>query len=247
MTRGRLTGGRAALGLLAAVLTPSLASAHAEPVKLSIAPFVWVPSLKGELSTDAIAIPLDVGPGDLIGGIKGGAMVHAEASFDHIQASVQTMYVDFHQGSFVPVFGADVRSSLFTVEALAGPRLRRGTIEVVPMVGLRHTRITGTFDAPGLGRLKAARQWQEALLGLELQAPVSPQLSLRTRATYAIGGPSGQHSSDVIVAGSYRLGRSTSLVGGYRWASERVYADGAESLGMELNGRGPIVGVVFEM
>lgn len=232
-------------GFCALIALASPAAGRAENIELSIAPFAWAPTLNGELSEGPIVIPLDASPGDLAGGIKSGGMLHAEAKGQRFQASLQAMYVDFHDHSFAPVFGADVRSTLVTVEMLAGPRIRHGTVEVVPMAGLRHTRITGALDAPGLGTVKIAKRWSEGLAGLEVRARLSPRLTLRARGTAAFAGPPGQSSADLVVAGSRQLTRSISLVLGYRWARETVRADTASSFALQLKAAGPAAGLVI--
>lgn len=242
--RGRTL--RAIQSGIAAVIALSLpATGRAEAIDLSIAPFVWAPTLQGELSKGPIVIPLNANPGDLAGGVKAGGMLHAEASGPKFQASFQAMYVDFHDRSFAPVFEADVRSSLLTAEMLAGPRIRRGTIEVVPMAGLRYTRITGALDAPGLGTVKIAKRWSEGLAGIEVRARLSPRLTLRARGTVAFAGPAGQSSADLNVAGTRQLTRGISLALGYRWARETVGADTASSFGMQLKAAGPVAGLVI--
>lgn len=221
--------------------------AKAEPVAVTVSPFIWAPALKGTLVEGPVTIPLDAGVEDLAGGIKGGAMLHAEARSDRWQGSVQTIYVDFHDQNFAPIMGADVRSSLLTVEALAGPRFSAGNVEFVPLAGLRHTRIRGTFETPALGRLQAGRAWQEGLAGLEVGIPVSRRLSLRARGTVAVIGPSRHRGSDLIAVTRYRLGRSVSLAAGYRWASERIVPGPLKSFGMNLNAKGPLLGLSFDL
>lgn len=229
----------------ALVASASSATCRAEDIDLSIAPFVWAPSLKGELSEGPILIPLDASPGDLAGGIKSGGMLHAEAEGQLFRASLQGMYADFHDRSFAPVFGADVRSSLLTVEMLAGPRIRRGAVEVVPMAGMRHTRVTGALNAAGLGTVKIAKRWSEGIAGLDVKARLSPRFALRARGTVAFAGPAGQSSADLIVAGTRQLTRNFSLALGYRWARETVRADTASSFGMQLKASGPVAGLVI--
>lgn len=236
----RRAGFGAWLGL---ALLPGAAAAQAPSV--AVAPFLWAPSLKGQMSDGPVTIPLDASPGDLAGGIRSGGMLHAEISTRRLHASIQTIYADFHDRQFAPVLGADVRSNLFTVEALAGPVVEAGPVELSPMAGLRHTRIKGVFDAPGMGRLKAGHEWREMLVGLEAKAPVTDSLALRARATVAIDGPRGQDSSDLILAGSYRLSRTVSLAAGYRWASERVHSRRPGSFGMDLDAKGPLLGLVI--
>ena len=220
-------------------------AARAQEPEISVAPFLWGPSLKGQLSEGPITIPLDAGIKDLAGGIKGGGMVHAEVTGRGLHASVQAIYADFHDRRFAPVFGANVRSDLFTLEALAGPVIEAGPVALSPMAGMRHTRIRGVFDAPGMGRLKAGNAWQEALAGLEAKAPLTDNLVLRARATVAVAGPRGQSSSDLILVGSYRLSRAVSLAAGYRWASEKVRSGRSGRFGMNLDAKGPLLGLVI--
>ena len=229
------------------VLSGMSGLARADRPIVSLAPFVWGPSLKGQLNEGPITIPLDAGIGDLAGGIRGGGMLHAEVTSRRIHASVQVIYVDFHDSSFAPILGADVRSTLFTVEALAGPVIAAGPITLSPMVGIRHTRIKGAFEAPGLGKLKAGNDWREGLVGIEAKAPLTVNLTLRTRMTVAVAGPDGQSSSDIIVAGCYRLSRTISLTGGYRWAREKVQPATVGGFGLDLDGRGPLLGLVIDL
>lgn len=77
-------------------------------------------------------------PGDLADGIKAGRMLHAEASGPRFQASSQAIHADFHDPSFAPVFGADVRSSLLTAEMLAGPRTGEGRLRSCRWQGALH-------------------------------------------------------------------------------------------------------------
>lgn len=142
-------------------------------------------------------------------GSRAAAWSHAEVTTRGLHASVQAIYADFHDRRFIPVFGANVRSTLFTLEALAGPVVAAGPVKLSPMAGIRHTRIRGMFDAPGLGRLKAGNDWQEVLVG------------------------------------SYRLSRTVALAAGYRWTSEKVLSRRPGELGMNLDGEGPLLGVLI--
>jgi hypothetical protein len=241
----RLTRFKAAVAALACATTLHSSPALAEDIDFSLAPFVWASSMKGQLSEGPVTIPLDASAGDLAGGIKAGGMLHGEASSRRLNASIQVIYADFHDRSFAPVFGADVRNKLLTVEALAGPRLHAGGVEIVPMAGIRHTRISGAFNAPGLGALRAGKAWSEGLVGLEARVPLSDRLTLRARGTAALVGPGGQQSADFIAAASYRIGNSLSLAAGYRWAEEKVLPDTASSFGMNLKAKGPVLGLVI--
>lgn len=220
-------------------------TARAADRSFSVAPFLWGPALDGQLQEGPIVIPLDAKVSDLAKGIQSGAMLHAEASTKRLHASAQAIYLDFHDERFAPVLDANVRSRLFTMEALVGPRFTRGRAEISPEIGLRYTHIEGRFDAAGLGTLAVGKRWTEGLAGLEAQTAVTERTTLRARATYAFTGPSGQSSSDVIVAGVYRLSERWSIAGGYRWAKETVRPDEASAFGMSLRGKGPVLGLVF--
>jgi hypothetical protein len=232
-------------GAIACAALATSSTALAKDVALSIAPFAWAPAIKGELSEGPIVIPLDASVGDLAGGLKSGGMLHGEAKGERFQASLQAIYVDFHDRSFAPVMGADVRSRLLMVEMLAGPRIRQGPVELVPMAGLRYTRITGTLQAPGLGALQVGRRWSEGLAGLEASARLSPRVTLRARGVVAFAGPAGQSSADLVVAGTRQLSRGVSLALGYRWARETVRSETVDAFGLDLRAKGPVAGLII--
>lgn len=77
--------------------------------------------------------------------------------------------------------------------------------------------------------------------------PINRHLALRGRATTAIDGPRGQSSSDLILAFSYKLSPSISLAAGYRWADEKILPGRNGDFGIDLNGKGPLLGLLIRV
>ncbi|WP_159979103.1 MULTISPECIES: hypothetical protein [unclassified Novosphingobium] len=216
------------------------------PIEVNVVPFVWAPDFKGSMRKGPLAVPLDITAADIAGGVKVGFMGYGDVRTPGFIASGHVLWARFSERSFDPLSGAETRAELTSFEALAGPRIKAGAMEIAPLAGVRHNRLKGVLNPDTPAEIALERGWTTGMVGALVEARVTRSLTLRARGTVGVAGPGDFTSRDLVLLAGYRLAPKISLVGGYRWARERITPRNPESdLGLALDARGPLVALHF--
>jgi hypothetical protein len=238
-----------ATGLCFSVLfSPFAASQTAADRTFEIAPYAWGPALSGEVGLQGAPIPLALDSDDIIKDVEAGAMGILrvrQGNYFAVGEGIWLKYKDPQSGLFLDQ-RADVDLKVASVGVGRSWSLHSGTnkIEISPFVGLQALEIEAAVSGP-LVSATSSNQWLDPVVGLILEAESSNRISLAAKIDITgLGNPDTEQVS-LYGAANYALSDTFALSAGYRWANANYR--GGDGFHMDLNGHGPMVGLVLKM
>jgi hypothetical protein len=217
-------------------------SAEAHRAKITLAPYLWAPTINGRVSLGPLALPLRATPGQLASGLRAGAMGSATIEKDRGFIGIEVIAIDFKRNQFAPVLSQDVAARVISIEGVAGYTFSIGKNLVLrPIAGIRYNSLTvdvGTAPA----NLAVSGAWIEPLVGGVATIRVGERWTVTAKADRGIGGQD-RRSFDARADIDYRLARRVSVFAGYRHTAQYYASSGTPAFTIDLRGDGPIVGL----
>ena len=223
--------------------------AHAaEPVKVTLQPYIWVPTLKGTASLGPVVAPVNVVPKDFADGFQIGGMGRLKVERGGAFVYLDTVIIDYDSRSFRPFFEQPLLSKTRYFDAGIGitrqvqlSKKRAATIS--PQVGVQHLYLLADVDG-NLISARASGQWWSPAVGVAASIPASDDLSVELAANAAGFGLGRSNYQNAEAALKYRLGESWNVSAGYRITKGRF--DSRDGLSIDLDGGGPMVAVAYD-
>ncbi len=267
MTRKVATLAVALYGLLA-IAAPARAQGPA-PVpagtwQIDVAPFVWLPSVAGNITVRGHTIEDDMSIGDILSKSKFpiALMAHAEARNGDFGLFIEPMYMELRFTPSRRNLSADITTQMFFLEfggfwrALQGEVGQSGSGQYWAfdlLAGGRYSDLgnstTLNFHGPVAGISRSSSQslvWVDPLLGARLTLDLSPSWTTMLRAD--IGGFNG--GSDMswqaygLVGYKFEMwGKPTVAFAGFRALSQDYKSSGSAGFRWNNTLYGPILGL----
>lgn len=129
--------------LAAAPLLPVCAEEKGSDIVVKVMPYIWLPTVAGDVALGPLSVPVRVDPSDFAAGIKIGGMGQVRADVDHKFIYVDGIFADYQNANFKPFFGQGVISKIRFGEAGFGitREVRLGgerTMRLSPHLGFQH-------------------------------------------------------------------------------------------------------------
>lgn len=216
-------------------------------VQLIVAPYAWVPTIKGNTALGPLSIPVTVTPGDLAEGIKIGGMGNFRIETKREFLFAEAIIADYDNKRFRPFFGQSLTSKIRFVELGGGLHrtVRIGpdaTLRISPYAGIQYLHI----DSLVTGSLLTATAnggWTNPVAGVIVEVPVSGRLALVGKLDGAGFGITDTDYRSLAVLTDVHITKRLSLNAGYRWAKGHYGND--TGLALDLTGAGPEIGLRF--
>lgn len=211
-----------------------------------VIPYLWAPTIAGDVGLGPIKVPVRVTPASVAGGVKAGFMGHARRDLDDRFAYAEVVAIDFGDPTFAPFFGQPVVANILFTEVGAGLnrkiRLGRTTVlKVSPYAGFQHLYVEAGVS--GALATRAAGSWSSPVVGVTAQLPLSPRFSLDAKVDAAGFGVGNVDYRSLAGALEYRVSRRIGLAVGYR--SARGDYAGGSGLSLDLKGNGPLIALRY--
>lgn len=222
------------------------ASAASLDTGTEVVPYLWAPTLVGNVGLGPAKVPVHITPASVAGGVKAGVMGYARRDLGDRFAYGEVVAVDFGDPAFAPFFGQPVVAKAVFTELGAGLnrtiRLGRTTVlKVSPYAGFQHfyieTRVSGALA------IGAAGSWSSPVIGVTAQLPLTSRFSLDAKLDAAGFGLGRVDYQNLAAALEYRISKRMGLAMGYRTARGK-YAGGT-GLSLDLKGSGPLLAIRY--
>jgi hypothetical protein len=239
------------LFMLAAVLNAQPVIAKDMPaeeqVKITLEPYVWVPTITGTSALGQLEAQVTVKPKDFVEGFKLGGMGRVKIEQRDRFIYVDAIVVDYDNRSFQPFFGQPLRSKIryfdFGIGVTKAVRINeRTSLSLSPRVGIQHLYLTADVNGT-LIVAKSDGKWWSPSAGLTVSLPVTDRLSVDLSADaagFGLGDVDYQNAAFML---KYRLGRHWDATAGYRVAKGRFFSPGG--LSIDVDGKGLMVAIAY--
>ncbi|WP_170775039.1 hypothetical protein [Ruegeria lacuscaerulensis] len=219
----------------------------------ALTPYLWMPSLNGDVSPGprAPTLGVDASFSDLLDELEIGFMIAGSATKDRFGVFGDLQYFDFNSSASTPgpAFSSAVVDTDILIATL-GPEyvaLATQTSELRLAVGLRYydVSIDGSLSAgtvPGR-EVSGGDDWFDGIIGLRGQSYVSEDWYVTGWAF--VGGGGSDFTSDVFGGFGYRVSKTVDVVGGYRYFS--VDREDGDGFVYDVEQHGLLIGVKFKL
>ncbi|MGQ0699348.1 MAG: hypothetical protein ACT4PZ_14015 [Panacagrimonas sp.] len=237
---------------------------------LLIAPFVWVPGIRGPVGTGTTRQSIDLSSSDLLSNAESGAMGYLRWTFGRQFVYFEGVEASFRDEGFDSFFGQDVDSSIVMLEAGYGLDFRmnvsmlpQGHIWLSPYLGVRYASLDvsiGLIDpirtflenpAAALAALQqqvpmeVSEEIVDLALGLFVDVPLTKRLSFLLKldgAGFDLDRSNYWNGSGVL---GYDFSDHWSIFAGYRVARIEAEAGDGNELNLDWRLGGPIGSLVY--
>ncbi|PAU77134.1 hypothetical protein [Halomonas salipaludis] len=235
--------------LLVAVLLTGIFSATvaADTWRGQVTPYVWMPSLAGDIRPTSSAPTLSTRQsfGDILDELDAAFFLHATARRDRLvlfgdisHASLST------SASLAPGVSIEGRARQTSLTAAAGYQVVQAPdLSVDLLAGARLWRARASVDVPALGLSAAeSERWVDPLLAARLRSDFTADWSAIVYADVGGFGVGSDATWQAVGSLNYRLNDALYLSAGYRHLELR-YEDNGTRLDIEMSG--PLLGATW--
>jgi hypothetical protein len=217
-----------------------------------VAPYGWVPGMKGTVGAGRLTAPVDLSVSDVIDqlkeDLKGAAEIHVESGYGPFGVIADLLYLRLQPG--IGPVTVESRATLFELLGMyrvldTGGR-QAGAVTFDVLAGARYYRFSNEISGSAFGLLSAERtnKWIDLVVGARGGVQVTDDLGVFARGDvggFGIGH-SSQQACNVVVGFEYRCCECASLVGGYRWLKiDRESGVGRDRFLLDATLSGPFV------
>jgi len=196
--------------------------ASADEWRFHLAPYLWAAGLNGNTQVGPVNSEVDASFGDLVSLLDIGGMVHFEANNPQWGLFADAMYIKLSDEKNLPrgTLSGEAKTSIFE-----GGVSYRFTPTVEGLLGLRYQKYKLGLTLPGpAGAFSRSQDWTDGFVGVRWM-PVQTD-----KWTVWLRGDVGGGDSDLVwlaaIGAGYRINKTVSLAGGFRYLDTDVSKDG---------------------
>ena len=213
---------------------------------IRLAPYVFLANLDGEASVGQVSASVSLKAPDLFGDTNAGVMGYGQYLFGEAFVYGEGIAMDYHDASFEQLYNADVRSSVFFIEAGGGkiwrPDVLGGTGTVSLYGGVRYVNIDADVALGGLS-MRGAAEWVDPVAGLIVEHPIGDKWTVLAKVDAAGFGMGGSRYASAAMMLERLITTHMDGVVGWRIA-DQDYHSRRDTLALNLQASGPQLGLV---
>ena len=249
---------------------PSAPPAPVDPApwEVSLTPYLWALSLKGDVGVGQVNADVDANFDDILENLNGALILSAEVRKGRFGLLSDTVFANLGDDGATDRLEIDATAN-FLIQTLAGAyrvgawRLAEfesaGSLAVSldPYVGARYTylnaELKGRLDLPELGisarrTAEASEHWIDPIVGLRSNWTLGDRWSLLLGGDVGGTSTSDQYSAEAYGLAGYRFGLFGATTGdlrlGYRVLKQKYEdGDGRRAFEWDMTMHGPVVGL----
>jgi hypothetical protein len=223
--------------------------------QFSASPYLWLSGLKGDVGVSEEVEPVAVDLSffdDILSNLKFAAMGTFDARHGRFVASGDVMYISLKASDNIDIREVDfldveLRSKTFITTATAGYRaVAQDGLSLDVLGGARVNSMTTGLDLTGPQRSfsgSKTKTWVDPIVAVRFQAPIAPNLSVRTYGDIGGFGISSHLTWQLRGELQYDVSSRWSLTGGWRHLKTDYENNGyVYDTAMD----GPILGAVYQ-
>ena len=218
-----------------------------------VAPYVWIPTVTGDIGLGAQGIPLNLNAGDLLDVFEFGGLIRGE--FRHKSGwgvSVDHIFADLGTGFDILIGDVDVSIDAGITEVAIIRRIESGTDSFEPYAGIRHWNAHVTAEIQSFffnGTVEVGDKWTDPIVGLRYIHPMGQRWRLIAQGDIGGFGAGSNFSWNAAAGASYALSRRSQFQVVYRVLSvdrESPAIGGGSPVDLDLSISGPLIGFAYQ-
>jgi hypothetical protein len=218
---------------------PQLKPAAEDGWHFKIAPYLWVPGQKGNVTVRGNSVPVDLSVGEsfeaVIDNFNMAFAFRAELSKEQWSIMADVMYTSLEvtdiftsSGPFVVRQDQGIFEFGAAYEAVNTP-LTKGSADsakfsLAPLAGVRAHYLSLELENSVIGEVSKSKGWVDAFVGVRARLEFSDAFSMVARADIGAGG--ADFTWNALAGIDWRLSPTASVIAGYR-ALDVDYSDGS--------------------
>lgn len=214
-----------------------------------VAPYLWAPSLDGDVGIGQLATSFDVGARDLASKVNAAFMGYLRATREAQFLYIESVGMRFRDPDSEPFFNQNVKSQVLLTEIGYGRHyslkgVGRESLKFQPYIGIRYAELEAEIRSPQQS-LHADENWLDPVLGIITTLPIRNSLALVVKTDAAGFGLGRDRYWNVVGLLQWHWNSRVSFAAGYRMARFDADPGGSNDLQMDLRAEGPMVGVAW--
>jgi hypothetical protein len=261
-----------AAGLVGSPVAAEDAAPASAPWELSVTPYVWALTLKGDVGIGRTEADVDASFSDILDNLNVAAMLELELRKGRFGLLSDTIYANLEDDAATGEDRIRIKATAnMLIQGLAGTyrlgtwqladfaRAGRLAVTVDPYAGARYTyldtELKGSLDLPDLGidarrTTEADKHWVDPIVGLRTTWTLGERFSLIVAGDVGGISTNSQYSAQGVGLIGYRFGLfgqgNANLVVGYRALHQKYEdGDGRSRFDWDVTMHGPIAGLTI--
>lgn len=217
-----------------------------------VAPYVWIPTVTGDIGLGAQGIPLNLNAGDLLDVFEFGGLIRGEVRHKSgWGVSVDHIFADLGTGFNILIGDVDVSIDAAITEVAVVRRIESGADSFEPYAGIRHWNADVTAEIQSFffnGTVEVGDKWTDPIVGLRYLHPMGERWRLIAQGDIGGFGAGSSFSWNAAAGASYALSRRSQFQVVYRVLSvdrESPAIGGGSPVDLDIAIQGPLVGFAY--
>ncbi|MEM6495035.1 MAG: hypothetical protein AAF650_11725, partial [Pseudomonadota bacterium] len=217
-----------------------------------LAPYVWIPSVSGDIGLGAQGIPLDLSAGDLLDVFEIGGLIRGEVRHKSGWGlSADYIFADLGTGFDILIGDADADIDAGILELAVNRRIKSGADAIDVYAGVRHWDADVDVEIDTFlfnDTISVGDQWTDPLVGVRYLHPLSARWRLIAQGDIGGFGVGSDFSWNTAVGVSYAASDHAQFQAVYRALSvdrESPGVGGGSPVDVDITIAGPLIGFAF--
>ena len=218
-----------------------------------VAPYVWIPTVTGDIGLGAQGIPLNLNAGDLLDVFEFGGLIRGEVRHKSgWGVSVDHIFADLGTGFDILIGDVDASIDAAITEVAVIRRIESGRDSFEPYAGIRHWNADVTAEIQSFffnGTVEVGDKWTDPIVGLRYLHPMGERWRLIAQGDIGGFGAGSKFSWNAATGASYALSRRSQFQIVYRVLSvdrESPAIGGGSPVDLDLSISGPLIGFAYQ-
>ena len=217
-----------------------------------LAPYVWIPTVSGDIGLGAQGIPLNLNAGDLLDVFEIGGLIRGEVRHKSgWGVSADYIFADLGTGFDILIGDADADISAGIFELAVNRRIKSGADAIDVYAGVRRWEADVDVDIETFlfsGNITVGDSWTDPLVGVRYLHPISPRWRLIAQGDVGGFGAGSEFSWNTAFGVSYATSDHMQFQIVYRTLSvdrESPGIGGGSPVDVAITISGPLIGFAF--
>jgi hypothetical protein len=192
--------------LVALAVSGASTSAVAQDWDWKVAPYLWGPSIDGDLAVGPLSLPVDAEFSDLLDVLSGAALVHVEASSEANGFFGDLVWMSLEPDDGIATIGGVAEAQIDATILEAGYVRKLSNIDLE--LGLRNWDLELEIDPALFAAVKRDDNWTDVFVGIRHERALGESWRMTTEGDIGAGGSDFTYGAQLVFARELRSGNS---------------------------------------